>query len=251
MIKTGLVSISFRKLTPERIIELVKQAGLDGIEWGGDFHVPHGDVETAEQVYKMTTDNGLDVAAYGSYYSLGVSEEKIKFEKVLDSAVALHAPVIRVWAGNKASSISDDAWRKTVVDEAKRIGSMAQERNIKIALEFHANTLTDTNESARRLLEEINHDNVYSYWQPPVDQTKEQCIQGISFMTPWLSNIHTYYWQERQKRPLSEGASLWKEYFDLIKKVGGDRYSLIEFVKDDTEAQFLDDAKALKEILEK
>ena len=43
--KTGLCSVSFRKLTVEEIIAAVKDAGLDGIECGGDVHVPHGDVE--------------------------------------------------------------------------------------------------------------------------------------------------------------------------------------------------------------
>lgn len=249
MIKTGLVSVSFRKLSPKRIIELVKEAGLDGIEWGGDVHVPHGDVEVAKQVYKMTNDAGIDVAAYGSYYYLGMAEERIKFEGVLESAIALCAPVIRVWAGNKGSAASGDIWREKVSGDARIIGAMAQRENIKIALEFHANTLTDTNDSAKRLLEEIGHENVYSYWQPPVDQTKQECIQGINMMAPWLSNIHTYYWKDKQRRPLSEGAPVWKEYFDQIKKIEGHRYSLMEFVKDDKEEQFLEDAKILKDLL--
>jgi hypothetical protein len=44
MIQTGLVSITFRQLSPPAIIDLVRQAGLEGIEWGGDVHVPHGDL---------------------------------------------------------------------------------------------------------------------------------------------------------------------------------------------------------------
>ena len=46
MIESGLVSITFRKLTVEKIIELVKEAGLQGIEWGGDVHVPHDNTES-------------------------------------------------------------------------------------------------------------------------------------------------------------------------------------------------------------
>ena len=48
--RTGLVSVTFRKLTPEKIIELVSEAGLNAIEWGGDVHVPHGDLKRAAEV---------------------------------------------------------------------------------------------------------------------------------------------------------------------------------------------------------
>lgn len=39
-IKTGMTSVTFRKKSAENVIALVKEAGLDGIEWGGDIHVP-------------------------------------------------------------------------------------------------------------------------------------------------------------------------------------------------------------------
>ena len=39
----GLVSISFRKHTPEEIIQAVKAAGLSCIEWGSDVHAPPHD----------------------------------------------------------------------------------------------------------------------------------------------------------------------------------------------------------------
>jgi hypothetical protein len=45
MIRTGLVSVTFRQLSAEEIIKLVVCAGLEGIEWGGDIHVPHGDLK--------------------------------------------------------------------------------------------------------------------------------------------------------------------------------------------------------------
>ena len=42
MIYPGLVSVTFRKLSPEEIVQLVVSSGLKGIEWGGDIHLPHG-----------------------------------------------------------------------------------------------------------------------------------------------------------------------------------------------------------------
>jgi len=104
MIHSGLVSITFRSLSPLEIIELVLKAGLKGIEWGADVHVPHGDLKRAREVRKLTADAGLSVAACGSYYRVGVSEAQgLAFENVLETAVALKAPTVRVWAGDKGS----------------------------------------------------------------------------------------------------------------------------------------------------
>ena len=102
-IKKGLLTVSFRQLAPQAIVDLVKEAQLACIEWGGDVHVPHGDIAAAEATAAMTVEAGLEVAAYGSYYRTGVSEDDgLAFQSVLNSAIALGAPSIRVWAGNTA-----------------------------------------------------------------------------------------------------------------------------------------------------
>jgi 3-dehydroshikimate dehydratase len=63
MIKTGLLSVTFRKLTVEEIVDLVCQAGLEAIEWGGDIHVPHGDPGKAQEVRSITEEAGLITAS--------------------------------------------------------------------------------------------------------------------------------------------------------------------------------------------
>ena len=47
-LKTGLTSVTFRRKTQEEIVALAAQAQLDGIEWGGDVHVPPGDLPAAK-----------------------------------------------------------------------------------------------------------------------------------------------------------------------------------------------------------
>ena len=61
-LKPGLVSISFRDLSCEEIVKLVSESRLSGIEMGGDVHVPHGNLPTAERAAKMTLDAGLEVS---------------------------------------------------------------------------------------------------------------------------------------------------------------------------------------------
>src|SRR5207249_324086 len=111
-----------RKLSPAEIISLTQRAGLRSIEWGGDIHVPAGNLACAADVRRQTEDAGLSVSAYGSYYRVGQTEP---FEPVLESAVALGAPTIRVWAGNIASSQADPQYRALVIRESRRIATLA------------------------------------------------------------------------------------------------------------------------------
>lgn len=243
MIKTGLVSITFRSLSPEEIITLVKTAGLDGIEWGGDIHCPHGDVKRAKQVGKMTQDAGLDVAAYGSYYKVASGTD---FEPVLDSAIALKAPVIRVWAGNKGSRDADESYVKAIIEDSRKIANMAKKEGIKITYEYHCNTLTDTTQSAIDLLKVVDNDNIFAYWQPPQDISINARKDGLVKVLPWLTNLHVFSWGKNVRYPLAQLESEWQEYFDIVSKLQGDRYAMIEFVKEDDPKQFIEDAKTLK-----
>jgi 3-dehydroshikimate dehydratase len=62
LFKLGLVSISFRPLSVEELIRLVTDVGLEGIEWGGDKHVPHGDLDTARRVRGQNEDAWFETA---------------------------------------------------------------------------------------------------------------------------------------------------------------------------------------------
>ncbi len=252
MLKTGLVSITFRQLSVEEIVKLVSKAGLDAIEWGGDVHVPHGDVERAKEVANITTKAGLEVAAYGSYYRVGCKNEEVgSFEDILETAVALGAATIRVWAGDKGSNQADKEWWNTVVEGSRNIATMAENKGIKIAYEYHDNTLTDTDESAIRLLKEVNHPNIYTYWQPPHSLKVEEREESIKGILPWLSNIHVFYWTdspERERHPIKEAKADLIKYLKVAAEAKEDKYALIEFVKGDEIEQFFDDAEVLKEI---
>lgn len=250
MMYTGLVSITFRKLSPGQIITLAVQAGLEGIEWGGDIHVPHGDLARAREVGRLTRDAGLRVAAYGSYYHVGCeTPEGPSFERVLATAAELQAPSIRVWAGDRGSLEADGAWWKHVVEESHRISALAKEAGITLSFEYHGNTLTDTGKSARRLMRAISRDNVSSYWQPPVGLEIAQQIEGLVQITPWLGNIHVFWWKMHDRLPLSDGIDAWRQYMDVIRQVEGERFCMLEFVRGDDPGQILADAAALRQIL--
>jgi len=248
MIKTGLVSVTFRNLLPSEIVELVRQAGLKAIEWGGDVHVPHGDLGQAQKVLAMTQAAGLEVSSYGSYYRLGCIKDNPSFEDVLATAMALHAPTIRVWAGDRGSDAADEARRRKVQEDGKRISALAAKEALAVAFEYHEDTLTDTPASARKLLMDIDHSNVRCYWQPPMHLTTAERMHGLQDILPWLSNLHVFNQAGESPAPLDEGIPEWLRYMQIVRTLPGDRYALLEFVHDNSAAQFLQDARALKTI---
>lgn len=249
MIRPGLVSITFRALSPAEIVALVRQAGLRGIEWGGDIHVPHGNVARAREVRELTAEAGLTVAAYGSYYRAGQSESAaLAFADVLESAIELGAPLIRVWAGTAGSTSASPEVRAQAVDDLRRIATLAAAARVGVSLEFHNGTLTDTADSTRHLLTEVNHPNLSTYWQPPLEQETSAAMKDLRSLLPWLTHLHVYHWRpvSTERLPLTDGAGRWRAFLDVAATAPGDRYAMLEFVEGDAPANFLRDAATLK-----
>lgn len=243
----GLVTVTFRKLTPRQIVDLARDAGLTALEWGGDIHVPPGDVTRAREVAAMTTDAGLTAVAYGSYFRVG-EDDVASFDACVASAKLLGAPVIRVWAGKRGSQDADAAYRDRVKQDSHAIASKAAVEGLQIAYEFHAGTLTDTDDSAADLLQPTRHPAIRTLWQPPVEWTIDQCSRSLKRFLPELGHVHVYHWPARgQRAPLADGAAAWKAYLKILADAEKQCPLLLEFVKDDEPEQLISDAATLKQ----
>jgi sugar phosphate isomerase/epimerase len=250
--KTGICSITFRQLSISKIVKLVKEAGLDAIEWGGDIHVPHGDLNAAREAKRITENAGLTTSSYGSYFKVldenGNAEE---FGPVLETAIELGTDTIRIWAGNKGSDTADATYRKKLAAQCRLIAQQAAEKNVRLAFEFHRNTMTDTNESAIQFLKEACHSNLYIYWQPMYWGPKmDYRLQGLNDLSKQILNLHVFHWsydsekQQQERRPLAEGVDDWQQYL-AVELPAGDHFALMEFVRDNDPDQFITDAKTL------
>jgi sugar phosphate isomerase/epimerase len=246
MLIPGLVSITFRKLSPEEIIPLCQRAGVQCIEWGGDVHVPPGSSARARDVGRLTREAGLMVSAYGSYYRLGTNEAG-SFEAVLASAAALGAPTIRLWAGRKGSAETAIDERCEVIADALRVADLAARKGITISLEYHGGTLTDDRESVRALLGELAHPNIEFLWQPTNGEGVEPCASRLLEVLPRLRNVHVFHWwpTAAERHPLAEGEARWRTYIEIVRESGRDADFLLEFVKEDAPEQFVADAATL------
>ena len=246
-IKPGLLSVTFRQLAVRQVIDLAAEAELAAIEWGGDVHVPHGDLHVAAETRRACDDRGLAVSAYGSYYRAGGVPTNPAIEAVLDTAVSLGAPVVRVWAGHRGSAEATPADRDAVVADLTRCCELAASRNLTVATEFHGGTLTDDVESCVDLLTAVNRPNLRTLWQPPNGTDPAASRAGLGRVLPWLSNVHVFHWwpDAAHRRPLAKGADRWPAYLAAAAADGRERYASLEFVAGDDVGQFRRDAATL------
>jgi len=252
MLHAGLVSVTFRQLAPERIIALAQQARLASIEWSGDLHVPPGDERRARELGNMTREAGLQVSAYGSYYRLRADgEEEAPFAAVLASALALNAPLIRVWAGQSSPDATAPATRDRIIERARRLCARAAAANLGIACDYPRNTLTEASARARLLLQRVGGASVF--WQPRNGWLAQENLPALEAVSPWLANVHCFHWwpTARDRRPLQAGAQDWRQYLRRLAALPGERHVSLEFVRDDDPQQFLRDAVTLRAWLER
>ncbi|MBQ9416838.1 MAG: TIM barrel protein [Clostridia bacterium] len=247
MFTPGLVSISFRKYTPEQIIEQAKAAGLCSIEWGSDVHVPPDNPARAKEIMQRTTDAGLSTAAYGSYYRLGQGAD---FEPYVETAAILQAPYIRVWAGTNKSWQYRPEERAALVEESRKIGDMAKQAGITVTFEYHSDTLTDDYHSALDLMAQINHPHVRMYWQPSQFHTFSYNLDGAKAMAPYTKNIHVFHWDAFGRYPLEQGRSVWLDYLSVFRSFNQNYGALLEFMHDDRLESLIPTAKVLRELID-
>jgi sugar phosphate isomerase/epimerase len=249
LIQPGLVSVTFRHLPTERVLELAVEAGLAAIEWGGDVHVPHGDLETAERVGRQTHEAGLATPVYGSYYRcMPDAPDDPDASAVVETAAALGAKHIRVWAGTCGGYEATEPQRDAIISDLQRICDLSAEHDMGVTLEYHADTLTDTADSCLWLLMDTNRSNLSTLWQPTNGATDAESLTTLRRVDPYVRHLHVFNWRtgRSDQTALEEGTQRWLTFLANAWNAPRDRFAMIEFVKDDDEAMFKRDAATLK-----
>ena len=253
-LRAGIVSVTLRQYEYKSLIKYVKLTDLSCIEWGSDIHLPYNEPEKAAAIAAEMQINNLSAASYGSYYKLGQFYEPGLFSRVLENAKLISAPIIRVWGGVTGSKNLDAQQRQAIVADVLDIAGQAKKENIKISLEYHADTITDTAESALKFIKEVrkqeNGGNVYLYWQPSQNLDFYSNKAALMLICPYLSNIHVFAWDKTGRLPLADYKDYWEAYINIIKNNSSKSHDfLLEFVKGDSVDQMAEDAKTLAEMV--
>ncbi len=213
----GLVSVSFRQLTPEEILVRMTACGLDSIEWGGDVHVPAGDIATATRVRALSEAARVRIHAYGSYYRIGASDPA-DFAAVAASAEALDAPIIRVWAYTQNRPAVDHDTYARIVSDARRICDTAPDRLI--CMECHHGTLTEDYTTALDFIRAVARPNLRTYFQPNQFRDLAYNLAAARALAHLCHGVHTFSWSGNQKFPLDTPPhdAYWAAYIAAIRE---------------------------------
>ncbi|MEV0219108.1 TIM barrel protein [Streptomyces sp. NPDC050704] len=244
--RLGLCSVTLRHLDAAGVLEAAVEAELECVEWGADVHVPAGDEAAAVRVRAATEEAGLAVASYGSYYRAGRTDPA-EFDGVLRSAVLLGAPRIRIWAGATGTDETSPEERAAVVEDTRRAATLAADAGVRLAYEFHRNTLTDGADRTLRLLAEVEHPNVRTYWQPPLDVHDAEALLGLDTMIDRVAAVHAFsWWPGTTRHPLAARSELWGAVLDHLRAHAESLDVLLEFVPDNDEKILAREARTLR-----
>ena len=241
----GLVSISFREHSAQEILEAMKKTKLSVIEWGSDIHAPKDDIKNLETLAKMQEKYGVKCCSYGTYFNLGV-DNTAELEGYIRAAKILGTDILRLWCGNKGSAEYSENETQFLLEECKKAAKIAEKHNVKLCLECHNWTYTDTKESALTLIETVNSKHFLMYWQPNQFRTMEENINYATALSPYTEHLHVFNWKEKQKFSLGDGIDIWKEYLKCFEK---DKTLLLEFMPDGQIASLESESVALKKIV--
>lgn len=245
-VRTGICSVTFRDLGIDEVIAHTVASGLESIEWGTDVHVPVDDLDRATRTGELTRDAGLVVASLGSYFRCTLNED---LGGLLAAASAVGAPRLRVWAGRVGSASASPAERAETTAILRESALRAEDHGVELALEFHGGTLTDTGESARRLLEDVASDNLSTYWQPTVGLPDADALAEFEMIAPWVSTLHVFsWWPGAERLPLDSRFELWSRALAFAATLPRVTDALLEFVPDDDPALLPGEAATLRSV---
>lgn len=236
--KIALCSIAFRERLLEYSLDLACEVGLDGVEiWGREPHISEEyDANRVSAVRKMVTGRGLEVAVFGSYLRLGaVGVETMSLRDVLQIAAGLEVRMVRVWASDVASDEADEElWRRTVT-ECQEVACAAEKMGMRIAVEMHTNTLADTAESAKRLVDEVGRDNFGLNYQalPSLD---DDAMERLKHVLPHVFHLHAQNYAplngdpgKMERASLADGVIDYPPLIEVLRDEGYDGYLAVEF----------------------
>lgn len=244
--KLGLVSVSFRKHTPERILSAMKEAGLSYIEWGSDIHAPKDDTQRLHEIAELQRKYDIACCSYGTYFRLGETPVD-ELYGYIKAAGILGTDILRLWCGNKNSEEYSSSERNCLFRECIKAAELALKNGVKLCMECHNGTFTNTKESALELMHTVNSNSFRMYWQPNQYRTEEENLQYAGALSEYTENIHVFNWQSDTRFPLKNGTNIWKIY---LKKFSDKIALLLEFMPDDNINSLISESQALRIIAE-
>ena len=252
--KTGLVSVSFRKHTPQDILRACVNAGIRAIEWGSDVHAPPADLEHLRRLAREQEACGVHCSSYGTYFRVGTHRPEDIYPYIR-AAEILGTKTLRIWCGSRAYESYDRSGDRSpdrdsaeaLEADCRELCRVAEAEQVRLCTEFHHGTYTDCAESVAHLCRLIASPHWCTYWQPNQFKSAAENLASAKAVAPWTANLHVFNWEGNNKYPLIEARALWRDYLSCFSH---NSYALLEFMPDGRLETLPQEASALRAILE-
>lgn len=241
----GLVSVSFRKHSPEEILQATRNAGLSCIEWGSDVHAPCKDIQRLRGIADLQKKYGIACSSYGTYYNPEIHLLADLTDYII-AAKILGTNILRIWGGTKRGADMTEEELFSFTDTCQKAADLAKAQDVTLCLECHMRSVTETPDFALTLMEAVNSPHFRMYWQPFQWLDTEGSLTVARAVSPYVEHIHVFNWKGSGKFPLREGTEAWKRYLSVFKTP---RTLLLEFMPDDRIETLSDEADALRAII--
>lgn len=243
-VQLGLVSVSFRPLSPEQILRHAAAAGLTQIEWGSDVHAPYDCPDRVRQIAALQRSSGISCSSYGTYFRLGQTPLQ-ELPCAIEAANRLGTGILRLWCGDKSGAEMSAEERARLLEVCCHAAELAEQSGVTLCMECHAKTWTERPEDAHWLMRTVNSPAFRMYWQPSQWRTQAENCASAALLAADTVHLHVFHWQGRQRYPLHQGVEAWREY---LRYFPAPRTLLLEFMPHDSPEELPAEAEALRSL---
>lgn len=259
--KYSLFTVSAPEMSPEQVLEKLKENGYDGVDWRVTDIPADPEIlaekpsywrnnlctidiskveEQAEEIRALTEKYGLEINALATY--LDCSMDPAKIESCMIAAKKMGCGRIRVNALKYDKEKGYTQLFAEAVAGFKKVEELAKKHGVKADFEMHHGTITAAASSARRLA---------SYFDPKyigviydtgniIYEGFEEYQMALEVLGPYLDLVHVKnaMWVKKEVdgkekyaadwAPFTDGHADFERCFKALKAVGYDGYVTFE-----------------------
>ncbi len=226
--------VPFNRL--DELLEPIANSGFRGVEvW--QHHISSLDDRAITELREQAENLGLDFPVLGIYPELhlgGTDGEDALAEtlRLLDIAASLGANTVKMFVGTKASSDLTEMEEVNTMASLEMLAGAAEDRDLLLTGETHANTLFDSVEAAKMTLAEIEGQELEICFQPYDSVSTEQAIADYTALSGHVIHVHLQGRKGSKISLLEEADVDYERLLETLEINGFAGYLSIEFVKD-------------------
>jgi sugar phosphate isomerase/epimerase len=209
---------------------------------------------------RMLRDAGLDLVSLGSYYrpesvssaggsatgetaggsaASGDADRETRPASVLRAAAELEAPLVRIWAGSRNYDEYAPHERESIYDQIRLFADDAAKAGIRIVLERHNKTLTNSWMSAGEVIRAIGHDAVALCYQVPYPvpaaELSTMVADDCTRLLPLCEHAHLQNYTEKPdgslpRTLLDRGVVDYAGFSAAARAAGYSGWAMVEFI---------------------